>query len=320
MEEMPVNKEKTLVELLNMASENYKQKVAISKNNKINYFCYKFDAMALRTAMNRIFEKGQRITATIISENRQEWLNAYIANIIMGNDVIVIPNNTKQDSISKIINKYQINTIFYSNKYREKTVKIIKDRKIKKENIRLNLINFDQEKNLNVIDYNKIMNAGRYLENNFQMLEETKKTEGKTTFIIQNKETTYSSDQIIENTLKIIKKLHIWNFWNKKITATQFINNEYDLYFQVYAPLILGNTINYDFEKYKRRDLIIQKSGAEFCEICKRKKVYRICKEQGEFVFSTSKKKNVPRFKVMENQDKTSIIKSNYKESFILIK
>ncbi len=314
-----MEKEKSLMEMLNMSSENYRQKVAISKNFDINYFCYKFDVEALKIAMNRLFEKSNKITTAIISENRQEWVCTYIANIIMGNDVVIVPSNIKAENFNKIVNKYKINTIFYSNSYREKIIKFLKNRKAKKENIKLNLINFDPEKNLNVINYTKIMNVGRYLENNLQLIEKQKNKEGKTIFAGNNEEI-FSTSQIIENTLKIVKKIHIWNFWNKKLMASNFINNEYDLYFQIFIPLLLGSTINFNLNKYKNRDLIIQKSNMEFCEICKKKKIYRIWKEKNKFEISISKKKELPKFKVIENKNVDFKIKDNYRESFILIK
>ena len=315
-----MNKVRTVIDLLNMASESYKQKVAISNEENINFFSHRFDVFALAIALGRVLINSEKPIVTIMSENRVEWIDTYLANIIMGNDVIILPSDLKIELLSKLINKYKVNTIFYSNSYRTKVIKLLKDRKIKRESIKLNLINFDQEKNLNVIDYQKILDAGRYLENSLEIYQDDS-DEGKTIIATShNRVEEFDSNQIIENALNLIKKVHIWNFWNKKITATHNINSEYDVYIEIIVPLIIGNTLNYNFSKSKSRDLVIQKSNMEFCEISKRMKTYKIWKEDEKMLISASKRKKEPKFEIFTNTQIEKITKPKYKENFILIK
>ena len=316
-----MKKTKTFLELLNMSSENYKQKVAINKCEKysINYFSYKFEVMALIDSIERLFPNHKKMNVAIISENRPEWIQTYLANIIEGNNVIIIQNNIKSELINKVINKYQIDTIFYSKTYKEKIIKIIKDRKSRKNNVKLNLISFDSEKEPTIINYKKIMNMGRYIENNKQV-DFYIRDEGETVFVTHSKEMSISAEEIIENSLKIKKRLHIWSIINKRVIASQSISNQYDICIQIVIPLLLGMALNYNLQKCKLRDIVIQKSNFEGCEICRRKIIYKLWQENGKIMMSVNKRKKLPQFEVITNKEFSKINKSKYQEDFILIK
>lgn len=312
--------ERSFLELLNMASENYKQKLAIKiaeEKNSINYYSYKFEIMALKNSINKILTNTKNVVV-IISENRYEWISTYLANIIAGNDVVILSNSLKAEMISKIIEKYQVNTIFYSSVYRSKIIKINEYRRQKNDLKPLNLINFDKEKSLLTNDYNRIMNTGRYIENITQDDSEEKSVkEGKTIIATANKEKIFDSEAIIKEALKIKKKLHIWSITTRKIVATQYMQSQFDICVQIVVPLLLGIGLNYELKKSKIKDLVIQKSNIDCCEICKGKNVYKIFENENDIKISVSKRRKMPQLEVITNEN---FEKKKVTQNFILIK
>ena len=97
----------------------------------------------------------------IISEFRYEFLVTYLANIMVNNTVILIDNKLSKNAIEKVIKKHNINTIFFSSTYKEKILEIIKNNNCNN----FNLINFDSENQFPIIEYEKLINIGRYIEN-----------------------------------------------------------------------------------------------------------------------------------------------------------
>ena len=152
----------TVKGLVDFAYNKYKSKNAATIDKgyikDINYFNYRFDIYSLARAINSKI-KNKRIA--IISESRYEFFVTYLANIMLRNTIIVIDSNLSQNSITKIIKKYNINTIFFSKTNKSKILEIFKNN-IKKKN--LNLVNFDSNNKFPIIEYEKLINLGRYIE------------------------------------------------------------------------------------------------------------------------------------------------------------
>ena len=62
-----------------------------------------------------------------------------------------------------LIKKYDINTVFFSNTNKDKILEIFKNNTKKKK---LNLVNFDSNNKFPIIEYEKLINLGRYIEDN----------------------------------------------------------------------------------------------------------------------------------------------------------
>ena len=214
--------------------------------------------------------------------------------------------------------KYNINTIFYSSIFRSKIIKINEYIKQKNNLEQLKLINFDKEKNINAKDYNKIMNTGRYIENIIEDGQTDKKlSEGNTIIVTANKEKIFCSNEIINEAIKIKRKLHIWSITTRKITATNYMQSQFDICMQVVVPLLLGICLNYDFKKCKMKDIIVQKSNIESCQICRGKNIYKIWEEKNNIEVSVAKRNKIPKFEIIKNE---KFEKKNIEQNFILIK
>ena len=122
----------TIKELIDFAYSRYKSKKAIGIDigyiKEINYFNYRFDIYSLVRAINsKINDKK----VAIISENRYEFLVTYLANIILKNTIVIIDSNLSSKAIERIIKKYNIKTIFFSNKNKNKILEICNIKKKK---------------------------------------------------------------------------------------------------------------------------------------------------------------------------------------------
>ena len=162
------------------------------------------------------------------------------------------------------------------------------------------------------------MNTGRYIENITQDDSEEKSIkEGKTIIATANKEKIFDSETIIKEALKIKKKLHIWSITTRKIIATQYMQSQFDICVQIIVPLLLGIGLNYELKKSKIKDLVIQKSNIDCCEICKGKNVYKIFENENDIKISVSKRRKMPQLEVITNEN---FEKKKVTQNFILIK
>lgn len=232
----------TIKELIDFAYSKYKSKSAISIDKdyikEINYFNYRFDIYSLARAINSKFD-GKRVA--IISENRYEFLVTYLANVILKNTIVIIDNNLSQNAITKIIKKYNIETVFFSSANENKILEIYKNNTKKKK---LNLVNFDSNNKFPIIEYEKLINVGRYIENysidNIPNTDEMAKD-----IIIANLEgtTEYSQQDFIKSAYILAKNIRLRK--KKEILADTSINTFYKIVIKVLLPLLYGLKVQF---------------------------------------------------------------------------
>lgn len=238
----------TVKKLLDFAYNKYKIKNAIrlkkGSTKNINYFNYIFDVYSLaRVIKSKINDKN----IAIISENRYEFLVTYLANVILKNKVIIIDINLSKNAITKIIKKYDINTVFFSERNKEKILEIY-NLNIKKK--KLNLINFDSNNKNPIIEYEKLINIGRYIENN--SIDNIPDTDEKIkNIVIANLSETkeYSQEDLLTSAYIIGKNLKIKK--KKDILADNTINSFYKIVIKIIVPLLYGLNIQYTLEDYQ---------------------------------------------------------------------
>lgn len=247
----------TVKGLIDFANNKYKSKNAITIDKgyvkNINYFNYRFDIYSLARAIK---SKINSKKVAIISENRYEFLVTYLANIMLKNTVIIIDSKLNQNAIAKIIKKYNVKTIFFSDENKEKILEIY----IKKKN--LNLVNFDSNNKFPIIEYEKLINIGRYIENysidNMPDVEEKTKD-----IVIVNLEGTreYSQEDFIISAYIIGKNIRLKK--KKEIQADGTINSFYKIVIKIILPLIYGLSIQFtndDYMNIKNNVKILQDS------------------------------------------------------------
>lgn len=244
----------TIKELIDFAYSRYKSKKAIGIDigyiKEINYFNYRFDIYSLVRAINsKINDKK----VAIISENRYEFLVTYLANIILKNTIVIIDSNLSSKAIEGIIKKYNIKTIFFSNKNKNKILEICNIKKKK-----LNLVNFDSNNKFPIIEYEKLINVGRYIEN--YSIDNIPDTEEKIkNIVIANLEgiNEYSQQDLIKSAYIIGKKLNIRK--KKSILADSSINTFYQTVIKIVLPLLYGLSIQFyeDDELSKKNNIDI---------------------------------------------------------------
>lgn len=253
----------TVKGLIDFAYNKYKTKNAITiekgYTKSINYFNYRFDIYSLARAIK---SKINSKKVAIISENRYEFLVTCLANIMLKNTVVIIDEKIGQNQITKILKKYNINTIFFSNTNKAKILEICNNLKKKK----LNLINFDSNNKFPIIEYEKLMNIGRYIENysidNMSDTEENAKN-----IVIANLEgiKEYRQDDFIMSAYIIGKNIRLKK--KKEIQAESTINTFYKVVVKIVLPLIYGLNIQFsanDYEKTKNNVEILQESKNKF--------------------------------------------------------
>lgn len=232
----------TVKGLVDFAYNKYKSKKAITLDRgyrkSINYFNYRFDIYSLARAIN---SKINSKKVAIISESRYEFCVTYLANVMLENTVIIIDNGLSQNAISKIIKKYDINTVFFSNTNKDKILEIFKNNTKKKK---LNLVNFDSNNKFPIIEYEKLINLGRYIEDN--SVDNIPDIEGKDKNIIivnlkgikeYSQQDFIISAYIIGKNIKLKKK--------KEILSDININTFYKTVTKIILPLLYGLNIQF---------------------------------------------------------------------------
>ena len=144
-------------------NEAYKLKVKKECNNVSNkdneYKVYTYKEVikminALGTALISLGLKGKRIA--VIGENRFEWEIAYLS-IVCGTGVVVpLDKSLPENELKSLIQRSNVDAIFYSNKYEDRLKRIVGSKDI---NLKY-LINMDLEK----------INEGVYSE--YELIEE----------------------------------------------------------------------------------------------------------------------------------------------------
>lgn len=250
-------------ELIDFAYTRYKTKSAITIDNgntkNINYFNYRYDIYSLARAIK---SKIKSKNVAIISENRYEFLVTLLSNMMLKNRVILIDAKLNQSQISKILKKYNINSVFFSNSNEVKVLEICSSLKKKK----LNLVNFDSNSKFPIIEYEKLINIGRYMENysidNISGSEDNAKNivianlEGIREF---RQEDFIISANIIGNFIKLRKK--------KEIKAEDGIDNFYKVVVKIILPLLYGLNVKFYNSECKdiKEDLKILQESKNKC-------------------------------------------------------
>lgn len=278
-------------------------------NKDINFFNYKFDIYSLAISINRFHNKDDNNTIAIISENRYEWQVTYLANCLLQNTIVIIPIETDVIEIEKTIKKYNIKTIFYSNKIEEQILDIYKINK--KSKIKdINLINFDSSNNPNVVNYEKILNVGRYIENSRENKIMQGMANSKTIIVSTSQELCMENNSLVDFALKVKKQIRLWNFRPKRIIATKKINNFYEIILEIILPIVCGLNVTYSVEDCKKSDIYIQ-TIKSICEIYIKQKTYILSGIENEFKVTKAIKKrenrNIPRFQIISNNNPKKI-------------
>lgn len=229
-------------ELLDFAYNKHKSKNAISIDKgyvkDINYFNYRFDIYSLSRAIKT---KIQDNKVAIISENRYEFLVTFFANIILKNTIVIIDDNMSQKMMANVIKKYNIKTIFFSNKNENKILEIYKDNFKKKK---LNLINFDSKSKFPIIEFEKLINIGRYIEN--YSIDNIPDTDEKIkNIIIANLEETraYSQQEFLKSAYIIGKNIKLRK--RKSVQAEISSNTFFKIVIKSILPLLYGLNIQF---------------------------------------------------------------------------
>ena len=284
---------KKIENIKEMVDEKYlpnknKTAVIINKENyirNINYYNYKFDIYSMVRALADKRINIKNVTIALISENRYEWLVTYLANSILGNNIIIFNKNCTSNMIEKTIKKLRINTIFFSEKYKDKINEALKseinsksNQKKKNKNSKINLINFDSNNNPNNINYEKLMNIGRYIENytidKNRNNNELKQVE--TIFISKDGKKIIFQQELITATIRIKEALKIWNKKNKKINATENINTVYELIMQCLLPYYYGINTYYYNDNISKKDISIENTMQNELIFTYKNKRYRV--------------------------------------------
>lgn len=302
----------TVKKLLDFAYNKYKIKNAIRIKKdyikNINYFNYIFDVYSLaRVIKSKINDKN----IAIISENRYEFLVTYLANVILKNKVIIIDINLSKNAITKIIKKYDINTVFFSEKNKEKILEIY-NLNIKKK--KLNLINFDSNNKNPIIEYEKLINIGRYIENN--SIDNIPDTDEKIkNIVIANLSETkeYSQEDLLTSAYIIGKNLKIKK--KKEILADNTINSFYKIVIKIIVPLLYGLNIQYTLEDYQnlKNNIEIQEEEKNKITVKYRSNKYLI-ENINIYTYVMKVENELQRSKQRKEAPNFILIKSNRKE------
>ena len=131
------NNLKDLKQLVNMIKEKYSNKTAFkirNKNNEVTEITFKTfveDIEALGTALISIGLKEKRIA--VISENRYEWCVTYLSTVTGVGVSVPLDRSLPENEIIDLINRSEVEAVFFSEKYNPVMEKIIanKDTKVK---------------------------------------------------------------------------------------------------------------------------------------------------------------------------------------------
>ena len=252
----------TVKELVDFAYNKYKTKKAITIESdyikNINYFNFRFDIYSMARVIKSKENQIRNNKIAIISEFRYEFLVTYLANIMVNNTVILIDNKLSKNTIEKVIKKHNINTIFFSSTYKEKVLEIIKNNNCNN----FNLINFDSENQFPIIEYEKLINIGRYIENySIDNLSKEENREKSTIIVSLAGEKKYSQQEFIESANVIAKTARIRK--RKEMNALEQVNTFYEVVIGIILPMICGLNIKYfaDNELIKNDLLIIEENN-----------------------------------------------------------
>lgn len=303
----------TVKELVDFAYNKYKTKKAITIESdyikNINYFNFRFDIYSMARVIKSKDNQIRNNKIAIISEFRYEFLVTYLANIMVNNAVILIDNKLSKNALEKVIKKHNINTIFFSNTYKEKILEIIKNNNCNN----FNLINFDSENQFPIIEYEKLINIGRYIENySIDNLSKEENREKSTIIVSLAGEKKYSQQEFIESANVIAKTARIRK--RKEMNALEQVNTFYEVVIGIILPMICGlNTKYFADNELIKNDLLIIEENNKNMVILYRKHKYLV-EHTGINTYVARAEENLPAREQEKDTQNFVLIKSDKKD------
>lgn len=303
----------TVKELVDFAYNRYKTKKAITIESdyikNINYFNFRFDIYSMARVIKSKENQIRNNKIAIISEFRYEFLVTYLANIMVNNAVILIDNKLSKNTIEKVIKKYNINTIFFSSTYKEKVLEIIKNNNCNN----FNLINFDSENQFPIIEYEKLINIGRYIENySIDNLLKEENREKSTIIVSLAGEKKYSQQEFIESANVIAKTARIRK--RKEMNALEQVNTFYEVVIGIILPMICGlNTKYFADNELIKNDLLIIEENNKNMVILYRKHKYLV-EHTGINTYVARAEENLPAREHKKDTQNFVLIKTDKKD------
>lgn len=303
----------TVKELVDFAYNRYKTKKAITIESdyikNINYFNFRFDIYSMARVIKSKENQIRNNKIAIISEFRYEFLVTYLANIMVNNAVILIDNKLSKNAMEKVIKKYNINTIFFSSTYKEKVLEIIKNNNCNN----FNLINFDSENQFPIIEYEKLINIGRYIENySIDNLSKEENREKSTIIVSLAGEKKYSQQEFIESANVIAKTARIRK--RKEINALEQVNTFYEVVIGIILPMICGlNTKYFADNELIKNDLLIIEENNKNMVILYRKHKYLV-EHTGINTYVARAEENLPTREHKKDTQNFVLIKADKKD------
>ena len=303
----------TVKELVDFAYNRYKTKKAITIESdyikNINYFNFRFDIYSMARVIKSKENQIRNNKIAIISEFRYECLVTYLANIMVNNAVILIDNKLSKNAMEKVIKKYNINTIFFSSTYKEKVLEIIKNNNCNN----FNLINFDSENQFPIIEYEKLINIGRYIENySIDNLSKEENREKSTIIVSLAGEKKYSQQEFIESANVIAKTARIRK--RKEMNALEQVNTFYEVVIGIILPMICGlNTKYFADNELIKNDLLIIEENNKNMVILYRKHKYLV-EHTGINTYVARAEENLPAREHKKDTQNFVLIKTDKKD------
>ena len=303
----------TVKELVDFAYNRYKTKKAITIESdyikNINYFNFRFDIYSMARVIKSKENQIRNNKIAIISEFRYEFLVTYLANIMVNNAVILIDNKLSKNTIEKVIKKHNINTIFFSSTYKEKVLEIIKNNNCNN----FNLINFDSENQFPIIEYEKLINIGRYIENySIDNLSKEENREKSTIIVSLAGEKKYSQQEFIESANVIAKTARIRK--RKEMNALEQVNTFYEVVIGIILPMICGlNTKYFADNELIKNDLLIIEENNKNMVILYRKHKYLV-EHTGINTYVARAEENLPAREHKKDTQNFVLIKTDKKD------
>ena len=303
----------TVKELVDFAYNKYKTKKAITIESdyikNINYFNFRFDIYSMARVIKSKENQIRNNKIAIISEFRYEFLVTYLANIMVNNAVILIDNKFSKNAMEKVIKKHNINTIFFSSTYKEKILEIIKNNNCNN----FNLINFDSENQFPIIEYEKLINIGRYIENySIDNLSKEENREKSTIIVSLAGEKKYSQQEFIESANVIAKTARIRK--RKEMNALEQVNTFYEVVIGIILPMICGlNTKYFADNELIKNDLLIIEENNKNMVILYRKHKYLV-EHTGINTYVARAEENLPAREQKKDTQNFVLIKSDKKD------
>lgn len=303
----------TVKELVDFAYNRYKTKKAITIESdyikNINYFNFRFDIYSMARVIKSKENQIRNNKIAIISEFRYEFLVTYLANIMVNNAVILIDNKLSKNTIEKVIKKHNINTIFFSSTYKEKVLEIIKNNNCNN----FNLINFDSENQFPIIEYEKLINIGRYIENySIDNLSKEENREKSTIIVSLAGEKKYSQQEFIESANVIAKTARIRK--RKEMNALEQVNTFYEVVIGIILPMICGlNTKYFADNELIKNDLLIIEENNKNMVILYRKHKYLV-EHTGINTYVARAEENLPAREHKKDTQNFVLIKADKKD------